>query len=221
MPLREGNVPSIQVQRAILLRILRYVSPRPWGSPAAEAHRRKVNLDGIGRNIWSLPSGEGGPHSLGSFTLGSEVKWRPVVLTSTKGAPSFKYLRVEDPHPAPHKLGWLATRQPPPREHSDGLTVDITDQLRSTLANKGQSFSMSYDGRFQLSFSVNEMELPVSQDLVDSNLSISVQLCKRWMVPELVITHSRDGRKECRSLWASSELPSWVSLIPFRSLGVA
>ena len=43
---------DVNVRRAILLRILRYVSPRPWGSPKAEAGRRQQNLSDMELIVW-------------------------------------------------------------------------------------------------------------------------------------------------------------------------
>lgn len=43
---------DVGVRRAILLRVLRYVSPRPWGSPKAEAGRRDENLCRMELMVW-------------------------------------------------------------------------------------------------------------------------------------------------------------------------
>ena len=43
---------DVDVRHAIILRVLRYVSPQPWGSPKAEAGRREQNLSGIEPIVW-------------------------------------------------------------------------------------------------------------------------------------------------------------------------
>ena len=43
---------DVDVRHAILLRILRYVSPYPWGSPQAEAGRRQQSLSHIELTVW-------------------------------------------------------------------------------------------------------------------------------------------------------------------------
>ena len=43
---------DVDVRHAILLRILRYVSPRPWGSLDAEAGRREASLSRMGPMVW-------------------------------------------------------------------------------------------------------------------------------------------------------------------------
>lgn len=43
---------DVDVRHAILLRILRYVSPRPWGSIKAEAGRRGASLSQMELMVW-------------------------------------------------------------------------------------------------------------------------------------------------------------------------
>ena len=43
---------DVDVRHAILLRILRYVSPQPWGSLKAEAGRREESLSRIEPMVW-------------------------------------------------------------------------------------------------------------------------------------------------------------------------
>ena len=43
---------DVDVRHAILLRILRYVSPRPWGSLDAEAGRREASLSRMEPMVW-------------------------------------------------------------------------------------------------------------------------------------------------------------------------
>jgi len=43
---------DVGVRHAILLRILRYVSPQPWGSLKAEAGRREANLSRMEPMVW-------------------------------------------------------------------------------------------------------------------------------------------------------------------------
>lgn len=43
---------DVDVRHAILLRILRYVSPRPWGSLKAEAGRRGASLSRMEPMVW-------------------------------------------------------------------------------------------------------------------------------------------------------------------------
>lgn len=43
---------DVDVRHAILLRILRYVSPKPWGSLKAEAGRREASLSRMETMVW-------------------------------------------------------------------------------------------------------------------------------------------------------------------------
>ena len=48
----KSTSPPPNVRLAVVSRILRYVSPNPWGSPQAEADRDKVKLRRIANAIW-------------------------------------------------------------------------------------------------------------------------------------------------------------------------
>jgi hypothetical protein len=52
---REPPPPAI-VRIGIVLRILRYVSPFPWGSPQAEANRDSEQLARIAKSLWPYVS---------------------------------------------------------------------------------------------------------------------------------------------------------------------
>lgn len=48
----EAPPPEPIVQREIILRILRFVSPHPWGSPMAEAGRNSKRTEVIAEALW-------------------------------------------------------------------------------------------------------------------------------------------------------------------------
>ena len=53
LALKDASPPEdVEVRHAILLRILRYVSPQPWGSPKAEAGRRQQRLSHMELVVW-------------------------------------------------------------------------------------------------------------------------------------------------------------------------
>ena len=53
-----GLPPPRIVQFGIIMRILRYVSPFPWGSPAAEAGRSTEKLTRIANTLWPYVSND-------------------------------------------------------------------------------------------------------------------------------------------------------------------
>ena len=105
------DVPPDDIQAAVILRILRFVSPNPWGSPRAEGGRRRHSLARIASYIWgtrSLPLGSRAPTS---FAAGSQVLWTPVIVL-----PNDTIRPRDQQSPPDGKLGWIATRQPPTRK---------------------------------------------------------------------------------------------------------
>jgi tRNA(Ile)-lysidine synthase len=92
----------------VILRILRFVSPNPWGSPHAEGGRRRNSLFRIASKIWGTRSLSSNSQTPTSFTAGSQVLWTPVIVLPNGT------IRPRDQQSIPDcKLGWIATRQLP------------------------------------------------------------------------------------------------------------
>ncbi|CAE6505083.1 unnamed protein product [Rhizoctonia solani] len=88
---------------ALVLRILRYVSPHPWGTPESEAHRRRTSIERIAQRVLHEQEKQV------SFCAGAQVLWSPVwvrpdgrIRTRRAGEESCGRTK-----------GWLASRQPP------------------------------------------------------------------------------------------------------------
>jgi tRNA(Ile)-lysidine synthase len=119
---------SPEAQRGVLLRILRYVSPLPWGSPRAEAGRRTERLDRIRSEIWAST-----PLKAFSLTVGGQVLW------------SYYPKRRCSHHDGPV---WMASRLPPARGVStERLEIDLTDII---LNNR--NLDELWDSRFRIKF---------------------------------------------------------------------
>lgn len=99
------NELSSDVQLAVILRVLRYVSPNPWGCLSSESYRRSRSLQTIISHVFgSKPASEAK-----SFSAGSGVLWVPVVRTPSGD------IRRRATNSSPGSLpGWLAQRLPPP-----------------------------------------------------------------------------------------------------------
>lgn len=111
------------VQMASIVRILRYVSPNPWGCVSSEAYRQSNSLELIRhRALSSTPhtgssSQAGGTSQLTTnssmmtpFSAGSEVLWSPAILR-----PDGRIrLRQKSTVPPKGTPGWLVHRLPPP-----------------------------------------------------------------------------------------------------------
>ncbi|QRV87943.1 hypothetical protein RhiJN_15961 [Ceratobasidium sp. AG-Ba] len=104
------SLPS-DVQVALIHRILRYVSPHPWGSPESEAGRRSESIERIAQHAFRSTE------NIQPFTAGAQVLWTPVAIR-----PDGSIRRRTD------KLnqGWLASRQPPLARAKSALTVEAS-----------------------------------------------------------------------------------------------
>src|SRR5258708_8528300 len=111
---RSHSVPSKEVQTAIILRILRYVSPNPWGHVTSEAKRRARSISLISSQVWPTDDREKSALPPAPITAGSQVLWVPVT-TSREG----KIRRAVPNEVGPTLSGWFAIRQPPYQTHGE------------------------------------------------------------------------------------------------------
>ncbi|GJE87085.1 tRNA lysidine(34) synthetase TilS [Phanerochaete sordida] len=126
------------VRHAIVRRILRYVSPKPWGTLAAVAHGDLAKHDAIVRRLWSddaVPATQ--------YAGGADVLWTPATL-NYRGE-----LRQRVPKDSKEPALWVVQRAPPMRSALPALTVDLTEQLR---AFEGPRMLYLYDNRFWFRF---------------------------------------------------------------------
>ncbi|KAG8848141.1 hypothetical protein FRB91_011139 [Serendipita sp. 411] len=164
-----GLPPPLVVRHAVVLRILRYVSPFPWGSPDAEAHRQLASLTQITNALWPYETQAELDRFLQldlakprrRFAAGGLVLWQP---TPTLGIPitqrTSQIVAKNSAMVASRtSFGWLAQRQPPYnrkyRDHSPNeITIDITAQLFSR-----KPFRLVWDLRWLLEFPEGAIDL--------------------------------------------------------------
>ncbi|EGN99571.1 hypothetical protein SERLA73DRAFT_106177, partial [Serpula lacrymans var. lacrymans S7.3] len=72
-----SSITDNAIQRAMVLRIMRYVSFHPWGSIRADGNRRRSSIERIINVIWSRQPSNTRP---ASFTAGGGVLWSPTIL---------------------------------------------------------------------------------------------------------------------------------------------
>lgn len=187
-PLHTVEDPS--VQRALVLRVLRYVSFYPWGSLRAEAHRRSASLSRIVDSLWCLSP------QRRSFVGGGGVLWTPVTLT--KGG----YIKMEQKS-VPQKvqdasLAWIASRQPPLAKsltyldagaRKGPLHVDLT-HLIHTRTGDAEKIELLWDCRFLLQINLNRLTA-IKQQLQSSTSSQDYRLIvepeTRWYLPRVML----------------------------------
>ncbi|KAG8732963.1 hypothetical protein FRC11_009730, partial [Ceratobasidium sp. 423] len=87
---------------ALVHRILRYVSPHPWGTPESEAHRRRTSIERIVQRVLHKDEKQT------SFCAGAQVLWSPVWVRLDGNI-----RRRAGEESCGRAKGWLASRQPP------------------------------------------------------------------------------------------------------------
>ncbi|KAG8908518.1 hypothetical protein FRB99_005878 [Tulasnella sp. 403] len=175
--------PDTVLQRHIVLRILRYISPKPWGSVYAEAGRRTMALDSICKHIFPTPKSEFGAST---FAGGADVLWTPMTLTESG--------ELKHVHHSPvlrENLCWLASRVPLRRSEASSLEVDTTMVLRASLNNHGQDKPLLWDNRFLVSFRPQLLSATVKDLLFrGGDTKVLVRPTGPWVLPEVVVLGS-------------------------------
>ncbi len=107
----EHNYQRIQprLRLYVVLRILRYVSPHPWGSLRSTNMRRMRSLEHI------LSKLNSDPYVTQNFVAGSGVKWSSVIFDRD----GVKALPKMSKRESGQLVGWIASRQPPTQKQLD------------------------------------------------------------------------------------------------------
>lgn len=172
------------------IQILRFVSPRPWGSRTAEAFRKSFGLDRIVASLFDKSSDKTSGDRL-AFSAGSHVLWTPVHIN-----PSGQ-LKHTKPIPGTDRWteGWLASRLPPykPANGPSGSDMDITSLIldKKPFAN---CVEILYDNRFVLSLNLHAIPARIF-DLLRTppgGHRLMVTAIGKYFLPRLVF-RSSDG----------------------------
>jgi tRNA(Ile)-lysidine synthase len=165
----------------MVLRILRYISPHPWGSTRAQAGRRSESLQRIAQRVWDPdPASE----ARASFEAGANVLWTPLRI-SRDG-------RLKYGHPRRgERFGWLASRAPPPRPCQSDFDRDISTELSSSK----RCAEVLYDNRFLVMFRLEAIPPgdPVMTSITGGSGRIVLVLGGRWLWPQVVWRRKGEG----------------------------
>ncbi|THV07770.1 adenine nucleotide alpha hydrolases-like protein [Dendrothele bispora CBS 962.96] len=188
-----SSITDLRVKRALILRILRYVSFFPWGSLYAQAHRRRHSLEQIIEKLWTSHPFQA---NIAPFCAGAGVGWTPVVIQGDQFRTPTR--RLYDAH-ANSPAGWLAFRQAPSQnfinsEYWSPLEVNVTQFLAEKLAYSQKTAEFLYDSRFLVTFDLTKIPLDIQQALNNpqSNAAIWVKHRARWFWPVVVLR--KDGQ---------------------------
>lgn len=198
------------VRAAMIMRILRYISPKPWGSLRADGNRRIGSIQRLVDTIWAPPSEEGPPPFM---VAGSGVIWRSAWvyegysdrssrLHIPRSKDSWMRRRGEG-----DRLAWLASRQPPyekrVRHHPDGspledtLYMDLTDilsQARQNAQTIKDGLEVLYDCRFLIRFNIAKMPSEIGMSLSVGRSKVVIEARTRWFYPQIL--WRRPGRDD-------------------------
>lgn len=178
----------------MVVQILRFVSPHPWGSPGAEGFRKIASLDRIAACIFD--------HALdttskerSAFSAGSHVLWTPVYVEPGG--------QIKHAKPGSGSDGWakcwLASRSPPYRSANGlpGLEIDITSLILDKKSST-DPVEVLYDNRFVLSFDLHAIPDEVLERLRTSPVGhrLVVTAAGKYFLPRLAFRVSKETTTE-------------------------
>jgi tRNA(Ile)-lysidine synthase len=189
------QIRDASVRNAMIIRILRYVSFHPWGSVGGEARRSNTSLSRIVRSVWCPHPWEAG---IGCFTAGAGVLWQPVAIKHPGSHVVLSdQVKREGGLKEGDRLGWLATRMPPPRMSTQWsqLHRNITRFLSEGRANQTKMVEILYDCRFLIQCNIAEMPQEVSKSLEDGEPDTKIVVIPdtKWFWPK--VQWCRDGKE--------------------------
>jgi len=167
----------------MVIQILRFVSPHPWGSHTAEGFRKSAGLDRIVTSLFNKASDDTSKRF--AFSAGSHVLWTPVYIRPDGQLKHAKPVSRTDGWTE----GWLASRSPPYKDGNgpSGLEIDITSLILDEKPSM-DSVEVLYDNRFVLSFNLHAVPDEVFERLRTSSSGhrLVVTATGKYFLPRLV-----------------------------------
>ena len=176
----------------VVLKIMRYISPFPWGSIKAEAGRRTRSIEKLLQHIWSAQQ-----TSPCAVTVGGHVLWSPIRI-SKNGEMRHRNAQEDWSH---LQLAWLASRLPASRHIS--LHQDITDLIRNAIADKTEPVDLLWDNRFRFRFKVSRLDPTYVDSIVKEGARVAIRPFGPYSIPEVTIS-SKENTKTFDSLVGNS-----------------
>ncbi|KAJ4469088.1 PP-loop family-domain-containing protein [Lentinula edodes] len=213
-----ASIENPKVQRAIILRILRYASFHPWGSLAAQVNRRTNSLSQIVNKLWG---GNPFEEQIRPFCAGGGVSWTPVAISGDK----FRFIDRGSNRNINFRnsetFGWLASRQNPPshetmsgRGFTNPLRVDITSRIISKLDSGDTApLEVLYDNRFIVTMNLASIPPEIEKSIRNSDNQIWLLSQTRWFWPKVVL---KSQNQEDLILHSAAQSPK--NLVLFHNL---
>jgi len=182
----------------MVIQILRFVSPHPWGSRTAEGFRKSAGLDRIVTSLFDNVSDDTSKER-SAFSAGSHVLWTPVYVRPDGLLKHAKPVSGTDGWTE----GWLASRSPPYRDGNgpSGLEIDITSLILDKKPPV-DPVEILYDNRFVLSFKLHAVPDEVFERLRTSSSGhrLVVTSTVKYFLPRLVFRLSSGDGVEAISM---------------------
>lgn len=186
----EGMSLSPNAKLAVIIRVLRYASCRPWGCVSAESNRRPRSLSAISSRVFAEHSAT---QKQVAFSAGSGVLWVPVSL-QPDGPGS-----VDEPSISIR--GWLAQRLPPPSTHRAATHAGMVTFIREPtpprqprVLSNGASVDVGSDLVFRFLFDcrfVVQIDLRLLPDAMKEMLGdvkhISMASVGKFSLPSVIL----------------------------------
>lgn len=175
--------PDRNLCRAIVYRILRFVSPFPWGSVASQAHRRTEAVDELISMIWDCPP------PTHAVTKGSLVQWTPVIVRAN-GKIKLGITKALISQPG-DRSGWLASRQPaytvPGLDKASDSVLDVTRIVVDALRDgKDDHVEVLYDCRFLVRVFLEALPDDCRANLLAGEDSLRITPRAPYWLPHLI-----------------------------------
>ena len=177
----------------MVIQILRFVSPHPWGSHTAEAFRKSTSLERIVTSLFGSTPDDTSKRF--TFSAGSHVLWTPVYVRS------YGQLKHTKPVVGTNGWGeaWLASRLPPYKSANGhlALEVDVTSLILDKKSSV-DSIEVLYDNRFVLSFDLRAIPDEVFERLRTSSdgRRLVITTTEKYFLPRLIFRTSNRSTVE-------------------------
>jgi tRNA(Ile)-lysidine synthase len=190
----------------MVLRILRYISPLPWGSTRAQAGRRRESLQRIVERVWDPDQAS---QARARFEAGANVLWTPLRITRDG--------RLKQKQPRPdERFGWLASRAPPPRLCRSDSDRDISAQLLAAASSSSSRryAEVLYDNRFLVAFRLGAIPAgdPIMASVEEGSGRVILVVGGRWLWPNVV--WRREGQEDVTIAQISAPELDWYKPAP-------
>ena len=206
-----SQIRDTRIQRSIAIQILRFVSPHPWGSHAAEGFRKSESLDRIISAVFDkVPNGDSTGRT--AFSAGSHVLWTPIYVRPDGQIKHTKPISSADGWTE----GWLASRSPPYRTASGALKLEL--DITSFIVDRRSSadpIEILYDNRFVLTFHPRAIPGEVFERLCVSPSSgqrLLVTATNKYFLPRLTFRLSNGDAIEDAAMGGSGSSPNMLSM---------